>query len=182
MFKFDVKKDNKGGITVVDVSNAFDSFPTKIFSFSLSIQGSSIPKGFVENLDILQYLYFNRVDNELYRITPETLGLSSNSSIPDDIYYLTFRVNNTEEYKLDFIVLDEVSDKIKKLVNSIDVDINIEDNSIFTKNLPLDAETSRIYYVMAIYFKLLTLLHDDKNHPECNDLLDKLQRILSIVI
>jgi len=181
MFKFNFVINKDKNVVIKDVSMMSDKFPPKIESMVMSISSAGIPEGVVENLDIVEYMRLHRVNNELYIIKPETLGLNAGSNILDGTYRVTIKINNTLEYKDTFVYLDELAGKITVLMDSIDTDIDIEDNTIFTDNIPYDVKHSKIYYIIAVYFKLLTLLRDNSKVAEVNDLIDKLQRLLLIV-
>ena len=181
MFKFTVKRNEDESLSIFDISRSVDRFPTKIDSFLITVISPKLPLGIISDLDALSYMQLNRVNNELYKLTPEVLGFDSNQAIPDGSYNVEIRINNTELYKLSFVVTSDIASKIAILMDKVDVTIDIEDNSLFDDNLPFDDYHSRVYYTIAVYFKLVVLIGTEGNLIEVNDLIDKLQRLLSVI-
>ena len=182
MFEIDVKVVDEKHILVIDVTRTYNKLPAKVNSLVMSIQSSKISGGIVEDINVIQYLMNNRYDNELYNITAETLGLTAGVNIPDGIYYIKLVVNGIEAVEASVVVLTEIQKSIQTLGTKFDFDIDIKNNSLFTQNMPLSDDVLRYNYAMALYLSLMWETGNTNGQANVNDHIDKLQRILNIVL
>jgi hypothetical protein len=181
MFRFYILEDEDKNLIIHDISRKHDRFPTKIDSFHITVTSPKIPNGVVSNLDALEYMRVHRIDDEVYKITPLSLGLTAEQQIPDGIYHFRMLVNNSIVKELECVVTTNIKDKIEALVKTVDTEIDINDNQFFIENLPLDHNDSKVYYIIAVYFKLVVTIGTTQDTAAVNDLIDKLQRLLTIV-
>lgn len=181
MFEISIKEIDEKNIFIIDNTRIYNRLPTYITSIKMSITNPSISNGFISDLDILQYMIQKRVDNEMYKVTSETLGLGTNYDIPDGVYEFKIVINNVEEIKMNIVILNEVIESIKKLTDSFNFDIDVEDNYMFGSNLPLSNEVLRFNYVMALYLSLMWEIGSEYDPIIVNDHINKLQKILSII-
>lgn len=182
MFEITFKEVDTKNILVIDNTSLFRRLPPSIESLKMSITSPRIPGGIVEDLDLVQYMTYHQIDNEMYRVTSEVLNLGAGFDIPDGVYEFKVVLNETEEGTDRIVVLTEIQSKLKTLSKAFDFDVDITDNYIFGNNIPLSNDVLRFLYVVSLYQSLLIEIGVDATTTSVNDKIDKLQRLLSIVV
>lgn len=156
-------------------------FDAKVYSFKLDIVSANIAGDGIYDIDLMDYINLHRTDYELFRITTETLGLGVDNDIPDGIYYLKFKVNNETVRTTEVLVIEEVRKELVSLaevfsptadltINDIVINTNVNNNLIY-----------KWYYTVGLYFQLVQATSKPGNYKTANDILDKLQRALTIL-
>lgn len=166
---------------VYDVSPIGDSLPANIYSMTLDIISSKIPNGQIENkLDIIAYLVNNRIQQEIYTIQSDILGLGNSQTIPDGVYHFNYQVNNNYTKEHIFLVYNTVEKQVQELLSNVNYDIEIGnyDISYVGEKSDYDIEQIRLAVTLLDSLKAQTQI---PNEVSVNDTLDKLTRLLTII-
>ncbi|MCK4500912.1 hypothetical protein KAU11_10460 [Candidatus Babeliales bacterium] len=166
--------------TILIVDKTGIAFPIKantIHTFKLTITSSRLPN--TVELDILEYLVNFRVENELYKLTTDVLGLGTDDVIPDGVYTFNFNINNVIAEEETIAVITSIESKMADLSDSFSLDDALED-VIITKEMNEDA--TKFNYLVALYNKLLMDISINPDEVGVNDSIDKFNRLLVIWI
>jgi len=181
MLQFTAINEGRKQLTLMDITKREQSgLPEDIRSLTLTIVGSTIPGYKIVDIDVLNYMLHHRVSNELFIITSATLGLGQGANIPDGIYKLELKLNNTifaRETVAFYAGINEALDMAAH-ENEFDIEVTQEGYSFKTNGDKQKCELLAIAY--ALYWQLMG--HTVKeNEVAINDSLDKLKRILTLV-
>lgn len=123
-----------------------------IYDLRLNLS-STASKAILYEVDLIAYIYSNRKDREWYVITSDMLGLGEGLVIPDGIYTVSLRANNTYTRTHNFVVYREAKAKAKDLLTQAGYKVNVSDNSFQYQN-----STKYDFEEMSIVASLLTAI------------------------
>lgn len=175
--------ENTKEVYLYDVTPINGTIPLDIYYWTIRIQSANIPNGIIDaDIDLIAYLSTKKVQNELYIITSESLGLAESVDIPDGVYIITYNINNQYIKEVKFLMYENVRARTIDLLNEVNYKVIVGDYDIsYIKDSidsPYDIEKARIAS------NLLTMLEEYTQIPdevEVNNTLDKLERILEII-
>jgi len=151
-----------------------------IYQMSLDVVCSKIPNEQVLGLDCLNHVLTYHRDKEIYEITSDVLGLGNSQILPDGMYTLTWTINNIISKEHKFCVYSTIESQINDLITSTGYNVQVGNYDItFTGDTcDGDVEQVRIAITLMDYLRQVAA---EGNEVECNNTLDKLNRILLII-
>jgi len=168
-------------IKIYDATPPSENLPLDIYAMTLDIISSKIPNGQIANkLDVIAYLYNQRIQNEIYTITSETLGFSKRRVIPDGVYHFYYNINNTISKERVFLVYNTVEKAVNKMLSDVNYKVEIGDYNVsyVGDSASYDIEKVRLAVALMDELKAAT---QAPNEVKVNDTLDKLTRLLTII-
>lgn len=173
---FAIQQTTSKELHILDTTKQFQAgSPDVINYFTLDIKSGSIPNGLIDNpIDIVAYLYTKRVDNEIYVIKSEDLGLASNIDIPEGLYTLTTTINNTYQKIHNIVVWFNTKKKYDQLATEVSSAFEITPNGIKYIN---EEKVKQFGIATSL---VLTIEKEalEGDTSEIDTLLKKLQRVL----
>ena len=133
--------------TKPDVDNTDTIYDLRL-NLSSTVSGTTLYE-----IDLIAYIYSNRKDREWYVITSDMLGLGEGLVIPDGIYTVSIRANNTYTRTHNFVVYREVKAKAKELMTQAGYKVEVSSNSFQYQN-----STKYDFEQMALISSLLTAI------------------------
>jgi hypothetical protein len=170
-------------IEIYDISPYGQQLPQNIWSYYLQIQCSKLPSIEIsEQFDIISYLQTQRIQQEIFTIKSEHLGLGNTETIPDGVYHLFLTINELYKKEVIFVIYKTVEDAIEQLMEDTNYAIEIGDYDVTYVGDTVDTNYKIETVRLAINLKD-TLIAAAKNDDEvlANNTLDKLQRLLGIL-
>lgn len=175
-----VNNENKELVLYDNTKVDTPGIPGEIRTMTLNVANATIPDVRIDNLDVLAYMRYNQVDNELYTITSDILGYGKDDTLPDGLYEFELIVNNTEVVKETLAFYYSVTTALDDAVleNEFNIEVDQEGYSFVTNGNARNAELLSISY--ALYYQL-QVYSIEENVVAINDTLDKLKRILTLI-
>lgn len=168
-------------IKVIDNTAPNQISPINIInSMTLDIIGSNVLNGGVYSIDIIPYIKTYKRDKEIYEITSEVLGLGSDTIIPDGTYTLTWVINNMYTTTHIFCVYNTIRKAINELLTNVNynVEVTTTDVDLIGDYCNGDIEQVRLAQAMLDSLRVAAAIG---SKTQCNDLIDKLNRLLTII-
>jgi len=166
---------------VYDVTPINEELPQNIYSMTLDIISSKIPNGQIANkLDVIAYLENQRLQQELYTITSETLGFSNSQIIPDGVYHFYYNINNTISRERVFLVYNTVEKAVNQMLSDVNYKITIGDYNVTYVGETCDGDIEQVRLAATLLDELKSY-SQVPNEVTVNDTLDKLTRLLTII-
>lgn len=178
---------DKYKIYLFDYSPVYqDNIDQQIYAMTLDISSLIITNGKIpEPVDLLAYFYSStRVDNNLYIVTSEDLGLGEDQEIPDGVYEFTYTINNSYTKVLKFLVYKTVKERLDKILVDTNYNVTVGSYDIEYVNDSLDYDTmsdvEKVRFATTLYEELFRYgqIYDE---PKVLNTLDKLQRLLTLI-
>jgi len=172
------KLDASNLIRMFDISSG--TISGDIETMNLHVVSSKL--GAIYDFNLIEYLNSIREQDELFILTGDKVGLSPEVPFPDGVYHFTYTLNGhiTKTHK--FLICQNIQSKVNQLVIDSEYKMNIGDyNAIYVNddsNNKYDIEKVRM--AVALFDKLL-LYTQEPNEVEVNNLIDKLNRLLTII-
>ena len=132
----------------------------------------------VYEVDLITYIYSNRKDLEWYVLTSDMLGRAESLKIPDGIYTVSIRVNNTYTTTHNFIVYQEIKEAAQKVLNDAGYSVYVSNYSFEYQN-----STKYDFEKMTLISTLLTAIERnslDGNIEAASKAMYQLKRILNL--
>lgn len=104
-----------------------------IYDLRLSLT-STVNSTALYEVDLIAYIYSNRKDREWYVITSDMLGIGEGQVIPDGIYTVSIRANNTYTRTHNFVVYREILTKAKAILSQAGYKVEVGSNSFQYQN------------------------------------------------
>ena len=166
---------------VLDYSTIYRIGSPDIFtSMTLDIACTAIPNGRIDSpLDVLAYLTSARVDDELYIITPDELGLSEETYIPDGLYTFTYAINDIYTKEVKFASILEIEEAYAALLLEVNYEIDVTTNEVRYAYDTADSKIEEIRIIAAL-IEQLELEAVTNDAAKVADIIDKLQRLLQL--
>jgi hypothetical protein len=175
---FEVKDVDKYRLIVVDTTRqSISDLPKNIYAMTMDVVSEKIPQPL--QLDLLEYMFVNQVDNELYGIDSATLGLGSGVVIPDGAYEFVLKVNGIDEGNVGVIVVSTIQEQLEVISENIDENLALTDE--FIRNDALTDPMLHYYYAMSLYAKLILTTAKEFSSEQADILIGQIQRVLSII-
>lgn len=148
------------------------------------LEVSSTKLSSIVSLDIIDYLYNNRVVNELYIIKPETLGFTD--TFTDGLYKLEMKANNDSLSKTHYIILySNIYTKFKELLVKYNYKFEVSPvGYINWINDSGDCYTEEIRILSGLIDELVNyqfIQYSTTVENEINDIIEKANRIAEII-
>lgn len=174
---FNILSSSKS-IKMYDISSG--TIPGDITSMMLNVTSAKLDSDY--DFDLILYLNSLREQDELFNLTNEKLGLSPEEVIPDGVYHFTYTINGHLTKTNKFLVFQTIKTAINTLLIASEYKVNIGDYNITYVDDDIDSkyDIEKVRYLLAVYDKLL-LYTQEPNEVEVNNLLDKLNRLLTII-
>jgi len=175
--------ENPKLLKVYDVSPLSEYLPLDIYSYTLEIKGSKLPNGGLsKSLDIISYLKTQRIQNEIYSITSNTLGLGVNKNIPDGVYHFYYHINNIIHSHRTFLIYQNVKFEVEKLLKESQYKVEIDNESMkyIKDDISVKYDIEKVRYAKTL-LDTLEMYSQIPDEIEVNDVLDKLNRLLGIL-
>jgi len=172
---------DKKTLKVYDISDTTMSLPAEIHTMTLDIFSSKLPNGKIPNkLDVINYIRMHRVQNELFTVTSDVLGLAADLPIPDGVYHYYYALNNSIIREHTFLFYATVEEEINKLVKEVNYNVEIGDYDYeFVGDYSQD-DLERIRLAVSLFNEIESIAQAP-DEVKANDTLDKLQRLLEII-
>lgn len=168
-------------LKIYDITPINEQLPLNIYSMTLDIISSKIPNGQIANkLDVIAYLRNQRIQQEIYTITSQTLGFSTSQIIPDGVYHFYYSINNSISKEHTFLVYNTVEKLVNTLLEDVNYRIEIGDYTISYVGDTADYDIEQIRLAVTLLDSLKSQTQDP-DEVAVNDTLDKLQRLLTII-
>jgi hypothetical protein len=166
---------------IYDVSPISEELPQNIYSMTLDIISSKIPNGQITNkLDVIAYLQNQKLQQEIYTITSQTLGFSSSQIIPDGVYHFYYNINNTISKENVFLVYNTVEKQINTMLEEVNYSIEIGDYNVSYVGETSDYDIEQVRLAVTLLDSLKASA-ESADEVIVNDTLDKLTRLLTII-
>ena len=175
--------ENSKTLKIYDITELGTPLPLDIYKMTLNIICSRIPNGKIDSpLDIVAYTRSQRIAEEIYTITSETLGLAIGEDIPDGVYHMYYNINNTTQRLHRFLIYQNVKTETESMLRNADYNVDVGDYQLAyledSVNGKYDIENVRYAETL---LDNLEVLSQDPNEVEVNNTLDKLEKILGII-
>jgi len=129
-------------------------------------------------VDLIAYLFSNRKDREWYVITSDMLGIGEGQLIPDGIYTISIRANNTYTRTHNFVIYREIREKAKLKLLEAGYKVEVGTNSFQYQN-----STKYDFEEMSLIYSLLSAIETnclDGNLEAVRVAFKQIKRILKI--
>lgn len=168
-------------LVIYDYSDT-TTYSTNINDWILEVSSTKLDS--LVSLDIINYIYNNRVINELYIITPEVL--KQTGTFTDGLYKLESKVNNDSISKTHYIILySSINSRFKTLLEKYSYTFTVSDVGYINW-----VDDSSTYHTEEL--RILSGLIDElQNYQfssytsdvelEINDIIEKAKRISEII-
>lgn len=168
-------------IKVIDNTLANQISPiNEINNMTLDIIGANVLDGGVYDIDIIPYIKTYKRDREIYEITSDVLGIGTSVIIPDGTYTLTWTINNIYTITHTFCVYNTVKKTVDELLTNVNynVEVTTTDVDLIGDYCNGDIEQVRLAQAMLDSLRVAAAIGST---TQCNDLLNKLNRLLTII-
>jgi hypothetical protein len=171
-------------IKLYDISPLGQQLPLNIWNMYLRIKCSKLENGGPTNtFDIINYLKTQRLQTECFTITSSLLGLGNTEVLPDGVYHLYITINDVMEKHIIFVIYKTIDEAINNLLTTTSYQVNINNYDITYVGDSVDVNYNLETVRLAVSLRdTLILAAIQQNEVLANDTLDKLQRILGIII
>lgn len=176
---FAILQDSKT-IYLYDISRP-GIIPGGISNMELTLDCSKLPYT-PYSFDVMSYLLSQRESNEFFKITSDNVGISGSQILPDGVYTMKFTINGHYSKTHKFLVYQNIKTEVDTLISESEYKVNIGDYNMTYVNDEINDkyDIEKVRYVKALYDKLL-LYTQEPNEVEVNNLLNKLNRMLTII-
>lgn len=152
----------------------------EINNMTLDIIGANVLDGGVYDIDIIPYIKTYKRDREIYEITSDVLGIGTSVIIPDGTYTLTWTINNIYTITHTFCVYNTIKKAVDELLTNVNynVEVTTTDVDLIGDYCNGDIEQVRLAQAMLDSLRVAAAIGST---TQCNDLLNKLNRLLTII-
>jgi hypothetical protein len=129
--------------------------------------------------DLIEYLYQNRIDREWFRITADMVGKKEGDDIPDGIYTISIRVNNTYTTTHKFVVYREIKAQVDAKLAEVGFKVDVRKNSYEYQN-----STKYNFEQYSILYSLISSLENnatDGNEASALEAFTQLRKFIKLI-
>ena len=153
---------------------------SEIYQMNMDIVCTKVSDIQIDNIDLLPYILTYKRDKELYEITSETLGLPLGQVIPDGVYTIIITYNDVYTTTYKFCVYNTVKKEVDKLIKETNYSVIIGNYDITYTGEKCEGDIEKVRLAVAL-LDTLRQYAAEGNEVGCNDTLDKLNRLLTIL-
>ena len=164
-------------LTIYDKTKPQPDVTDTIYDLRLSLTTDFMVQGVYE-IDLISYIYSNRKDREWYVITSDMVGLGEDKELPDGIYTVTIRVNNTYSTTHTFVVFKKAYTLAKSILTEAGYKVTVSTNNFeYQNSTKYDWEKMTIISTLVSAMEMNSL---DGNIEAVKSAFKQLNRILNI--
>ena len=164
-------------LTIYDKTKPQKDVTDTIYDLRLSLTTDFMVQGVYE-IDLISYIYSNRKDREWYVITSDMVGLGEDKELPDGIYTVTIRVNNTYSTTHTFVVFKKAYTLAKSILTEAGYKVTVSTNNFeYQNSTKYDWEKMTIISTLVSAMEMNSL---DGNIEAVKSAFKQLNRILNI--
>ncbi len=176
-----IQQTDRKKITVLDYSTIYRvGFPDTINEMTLDIVSEVIDGGKIDSpLDLIAYLTSERINDEIYIVTPQDLKLSDEDYIKDGLYKFTYAINSIYVKEISFISILEIQEAYAALLAEVNYSIDISTDEV---RYTYDTAESQLEEIRIISALIEQLEVDALSNDEARvlDSINKLQTLLQL--
>ena len=175
---FTARIEDGNKLVIVDTTKPQPDFTDTIYDWRLSLTTDFMKEGIYE-VDLIAYLYSNRVDRELYIITSDMVGKPESSVLPDGLYTVSIRVNNTYTRTHNFMIMQTIEAEATKVLDEAGFKVDVRPNSYQYQN-----STKYDYEKMSLVYSLLSSIQNnalDGNYDAVKAAYTQLKKLLKLL-